>query len=73
MESLEKSDKTFILDGMIRVDLFCSNEGNLVVNELEGLEAAYYASSFSDQIRTESFLENYWENKILELLSNFMP
>jgi hypothetical protein len=60
---LAGSDLTFILDGIVRVDVFKSNDGRLVVNELESLEANYYGDA-RDEARVRLFLENYWEYNI---------
>ena len=56
----------FILDGLVRVDLFLSNEGTLVLNELESLEAGTLCSDHVADTRTMQFLEEYWERKLHE-------
>jgi hypothetical protein len=61
-------EEDYILDGMVRVDIFRSNEGTLVVNEFESLEASYFTTSPKAQGILESFLEAYWERKIYESL-----
>jgi hypothetical protein len=55
----------YILDGLVRVDIF-NNDGTLVVNELESLEARFFSSRDSKQGTCLTFLENYWEKKIYE-------
>jgi hypothetical protein len=65
--ALSRNDE-YILDGLVRVDLFQNNEGLLVVNEFESLEARYYASQQEVMMDTEEFLNNYWERKIYECI-----
>jgi hypothetical protein len=58
--------------GLFRVDIFKSNHGNLVVNELESLDANYYSSNELIEPRVISFLENYWETLIHNSITNIM-
>lgn len=59
----------FILDGIVRVDLFCADDGRIVVNELESFEAGYSSQSRPEaELETNIFLENYWERKINECI-----
>jgi len=57
------------LDGLVRVDLFVSNEKKLVVNEIEGIEAVYFASNVEKENAVDTFLNNYWEKKIYQNLA----
>jgi hypothetical protein len=66
LESLD--DGQFILDGLVRVDLMCNNEGKLVVNELESLDADYDSLQMEDTSRANAFLDQYWEQKIYDCL-----
>lgn len=60
----------FILDGLIRVDIFSDKaRGRLVVNEVEGYEASYAGSAINESNVTH-FLELYWENKIYESVTS---
>jgi hypothetical protein len=70
LESLRVHEDTFILDGLLRVDLFKSNEGKLVVNELESLEACYFSSTLGESSQCDQYLEEYWEIQINECLCN---
>lgn len=58
----------YILDGLVRVDIFRNDDGALVLNEFESLEAAYFTASATRMGNTEDFLEAYWERKFYECL-----
>lgn len=60
---MEKNDKHFALDGLVRVDIF-NNNGTLVVNEFEGIEAVYFAKNVVEEMRVSRDLEKFWEDKI---------
>lgn len=49
-----------IVDGLVRVDIFSNNEGNLVVNELESLEARWFTRGDTHFAKSETFLQKYW-------------
>jgi len=57
-----------ITDGLLRVDIFQDAKGQMVVNEFESLDANY-SSTAQLQMATHSFLNKYWENKIVEFLT----
>jgi len=61
-----------VLDGMVRVDIFVSNEGKLVVNEIEGTEAVYFTTDTDREYATEHFLQNYWEKKIYHCVNELL-
>lgn len=67
---LRDSGVPFILDNIIRVDLFDNGDGRLVVNEFESLEAGYKTSDAAKNNEVYLFLEMYWESKIYESISN---
>lgn len=56
----------FILDGLVRVDIFVNNVGSLVVNEVESLEARFFSAFHREELACEEFLKQYWERKIYE-------
>jgi len=64
LELLRSSSNHCILDGIVRVDIFKSNSGHLVVNEFESLDALYTGTSESCTNNTDLFLNLYWEGKI---------
>jgi hypothetical protein len=66
--SLTHLEDVLILDGLVRVDVFKSNQGILVVNELESLEADFGATNFPAVSETEHFLAEYWEQHIYECI-----
>lgn len=68
---MEKSDKNFALDGLVRVDIFLYN-GTLVVNEFEGIEAVYFAKDLVEEMRVHRDLEMFWENKIYASISDLL-
>lgn len=68
LDFLANNHPEFILDGLVRVDLFKSNKGDLVVNELESLEAGYAGTDEAANAKTLSFLELYWEQKIYDCI-----
>lgn len=63
LDYLEKSDKHFSLDGLVRVDIFNYN-GRLVLNEFEGIEAVYFSKDVVDEMKVSRDLEEFWANKI---------
>lgn len=73
LDRLGSSSTPFILDGLVRVDLFKSNEGELVVNELESLEAMYYSHSCKQgEDRMRHHLVNYWEKLLYKLICDLL-
>ena len=69
LQYISDRDDSFILDGLVRVDLFRNNEGKLVVNELESLEAVYYSTALEEEGQTREFLQNYWATKIYDCIN----
>ena len=61
----------YILDGLVRVDVFKDNEGELVVNELESLEARSFTLNEALASSTQEFLEQYWEKKLYTMIKQF--
>lgn len=64
LQVLNVERKCFILDGLVRVDLFMNDDNDLVVNELESLDANYLCASSTRECETSHFLACYWESKI---------
>jgi hypothetical protein len=52
-----------ITDGLFRVDVLQNNDGKMVVNEFESLEASYFTTG-DKQIAVQDFLFHYWFHKI---------
>ena len=50
----------FLSDGVSRVDMFINNSGDLVVNEVENLDANFSSNSL-DYSLTGEFLKTYYE------------
>ena len=55
-----------ITDGLFRVDVLQNNDGTMVVNEFESLEASYYTTG-NKEIAVQDFLFRYWHNKITNI------
>lgn len=56
------------LDGLWRVDIMMDNEQNYKVNEFEHLDALFSSKSEEDNIRVNTFLENYWHTNLCNLI-----
>ena len=69
--SLKDMENTFVLNGLIRVDVFLSNANTLVVNELESLDATYYSTNFEGPGKVDLFLEKYWERQMYNNICEF--
>jgi hypothetical protein len=69
VQHLSSNDEN-IVDGLLRVDIFKNDEGKLVVNEFESLEARYFSTQQAIMMETEKFLNNYWEKKIYSSISS---
>ena len=68
--SIKSSCPETITDGLFRVDIMRRANGNLVVNEFESLEAIAYARMHhSHEQLIVSFLQNYWTNVIMSIVS----
>ena len=66
----EHPEVNVVLDGLVRVDIMLSNEGKLVVNEFEGMEAVYFSTNSGREYDTDHFLQQYWERKIYDCICN---
>jgi hypothetical protein len=71
LESISAHEE-YIIDGLVRVDIFRNNDGELVVNELESLEARYFTSTASHLASCERFLEEYWEKKVYSCIDSYL-
>ena len=60
----------YVLDGLTRVDIFKSNDGTLVVNEFESLEAGYFTTNGPALHSLQCFLQSYWEGKIYDCFTD---
>ena len=61
-----------ILDGLGRVDIMELEDGELVVNEIEGVDSNYSSKSFGKQCQTVTFLDNYWTKIIANCVKKFV-
>ena len=59
IQFLENILPSTILNGLVRVDIMERNDGKLIVNEFESLEAGFEKSANTDST-VVSFIENYW-------------
>jgi len=53
----------FLSDGLVRVDLFCTSNGQLVVNEFESLDAAFFGPNIKE-LQTGQFLTSYYADML---------
>lgn len=56
-----------ITDGLFRVDVFQTKLGELVVNEFESLDAAYYGGGRDISFHVTNFLFEYWLNLLTKI------
>jgi len=56
-----------ITDGLFRVDVFQTRMGELVVNEFESLDAAYYGGGRDISFHVTNFLFEYWLKLLTEI------
>ena len=53
-----------IIGQLFRVDIFCTSNGKLVVNEFESLEAGFGGSNFSQQLKKQQDIISVYSNVI---------
>lgn len=68
---LKLQDPSFICEGLVWVDIFCTESGKLVVNEFESLEAAYN-KSFKDELILSVALSRYWQGVLRHCIMRFI-
>ena len=66
IQLLEDELHSTILNGLVRVDIMLRNDGKMIVNEFESLEAEFVKSAITDNC-VVTFIENYW----FQILENF--
>ena len=64
-----RTSKVFLSDGITRVDLFCTKDGNLIVNEFESLDANY-SSTESNQSKTAQLIQQYYVDILSKLINS---
>jgi hypothetical protein len=69
LQRISKHDE-YIVDGLVRVDIFSNNDDNLVVNELESLEARWFSKNDKHLANCATYLQNYWENMIYKCFAS---
>jgi len=67
VKELKKARPATIDDGLLRVDIMCTRDNRMVVNEFESLEAAYIVKNDKYNVAVNNFLINYWETKLTTL------
>ena len=74
LEKLKSNNlgQVYILDGLVRIDIFKANSGELVLNEVESLEAGYQTSDAVSCARVDDFLHTYWETKIYDSINRLL-
>jgi hypothetical protein len=66
VKALGRDCPSSLSDGILRVDIFQTFDGRLVVNEFESLEACTYSTSITKQAVAESWMVDYWNSKLKE-------
>jgi hypothetical protein len=61
----------YIMNGLVRVDVMQNNAGQLVLNELESLEARHDSLDPGLSVSCSNFLSEYWEKVIYERIHIF--
>ena len=61
-----------ITDGLLRVDMFQTADGRLVVNEFESLEARYDSANHKHEIDVAARLVEYWKTKLETILASYI-
>ena len=69
LQSLANLSHIYIFDGLVRVDLFKDDQGLLVLNEIESLEAGCQSSLEQKNCQTNQFLINYWYHTICDSIT----
>lgn len=69
LQSIKHLENQYVLDGLVRVDLFKDDQGLLVVNELESLEASISSLVEKNRCQSSEFLTDYWYCKICESIA----
>ena len=65
------TDGAFLNNGISRVDMFCDNKGDLVVNEFENLDANFPSTGINEAIVMD-YLENYYVEVLQNCLQNII-
>jgi hypothetical protein len=68
VQDLKKSCPEFLCDGLVRVDIFQNENGDMIVNEFESLGANYYTNNDVDMLFSQK-LVHYWELKLTDYVS----
>ena len=65
-------EQCYILDGLVRIDIFKSNSGELVLNEVESLEAGYQTLHAASCAKVDTFLQMYWQTKLYDSVNDLL-
>lgn len=63
----EQTRGVFLCDGIVRVDLFCTIQGTLIVNEFESLDANY-CSTIVNEYKIAQMITDYYGNLLSQLI-----
>ena len=64
VQTLTQNCRHAIVDGLIRVDIFCNAAGEWKVNEFEGYEADFGTHDVTEESLVVQYLESYWESSL---------
>lgn len=68
----ERTKKAFLSDGITRVDLFCTKDNRLIVNEFESLDANFATSNTALQSQTSEAIVQYYKDKLIKLVDSYL-
>lgn len=74
IQKLREKCPEALVDGLVRVDIMVNDNGSMIVNEFESLEAGHQPSS-RDERQYSVFTDkmtNYYYNIILSLVNQFL-
>ena len=69
VQTLSHNHAGAICDGLIRVDVMQTFTGDMIVNELESLEADYTSKRNAETLVTDNFLTEYWKRILTDIVS----
>ena len=67
-QELKKNCPYFCCEPMVRVDVFKTKDGRLVVNEFESLSANYGCANHNEELVVYDYILNFWESKLRAFL-----
>lgn len=66
VNALANANSCFLNDAILRVDIFQTSSGRLVVNEFESLEACIYSDPHTHELRAKDWSKDFWYEELKE-------